>query len=299
MLLACPNCTTTYEVLAVALGDNGRPLRCARCQHIWFATPADEIIAVTPPAEPAVSPDAPAPTETAPAGVQQDAIDPPISPELLAVAQELARVDQTVTATPAEIPTHTIEAPLSPDAPGAGPGAATLVGTGEDIETFARRHAEKKASRAQRLRAQFGPPAVILTLVLLIAALISWRESIVRHAPQLASFYGSIGMPVNLRGLVFSNVKTDKEASEGVPVLLVEGTITSVSKNSVEVPRLRFALRNDSGQEIFSWTAKPENSTLAPGESLPFRSRLASPPSGGRDVVVRFFNGKDATEGPR
>ena len=36
---------------------------------------------------------------------------------------------------------------------------------------------------------------------------------------------------------------------------------------------------------------------LAPGESLPFQTRLASPPSEGREVVVRFFNRHDAIAG--
>ena len=38
---------------------------------------------------------------------------------------------------------------------------------------------------------------------------------------------------------------------------------------------------------------------LAPGETLPFRSRLASPPGEGRDVTVRFFTRLDAVAGLR
>jgi hypothetical protein len=118
-------------------------------------------------------------------------------------------------------------------------------------------------------------------------------------APQMASLYGAIGLPVNLRELVFGDVRITKEARDGVPVLLVEGSIKSTSKNPVDVPRLRFGLRNEAGLEIYSWTALPEHSILAPGETQTFRSRLASPPSEGHDVVVRFFNRHDATEGAR
>ena len=53
----------------------------------------------------------------------------------------------------------------------------------------------------------------------------------------------------------------------------------------VEVPRLRFAVRNASGNEIYTWTALPAKSVLAPGETLAFRSRLASPPRETHDVV--------------
>ena len=33
---------------------------------------------------------------------------------------------------------------------------------------------------------------------------------------------------------------------------------------------------------------------LGSGNGLPFRARLASPPPDGRDVIVRFFNRRDA-----
>jgi hypothetical protein len=36
---------------------------------------------------------------------------------------------------------------------------------------------------------------------------------------------------------------------------------------------------------------------LAPGETLPFRSRLASPPRDGNQVMVRFFNRRDLVAG--
>jgi hypothetical protein len=38
---------------------------------------------------------------------------------------------------------------------------------------------------------------------------------------------------------------------------------------------------------------------LGPFESLPFRTRLASPPADGRDIQVRFFTRRDAVAGLR
>jgi hypothetical protein len=74
---------------------------------------------------------------------------------------------------------------------------------------------------------------------------------------------------------------------------MVEGTIMSTGSRATEVPRLRFGLRNDAGQEIYSWTALPDRKALGAGETLAFRSRLATPPPEGRDIVVRFFNRRD------
>ena len=79
-----------------------------------------------------------------------------------------------------------------------------------------------------------------------------------------------------------------------MPVLVVQGTIVSTAKRTVEVPRLRFAVRNASGNEIYSWTALPEpQPARRPARRSPFQSRLASPPPETRDVLVRFFNRHD------
>jgi hypothetical protein len=115
----------------------------------------------------------------------------------------------------------------------------------------------------------------------------------------MASFYASFGMPVNLRGLEFTDLKISNETHDGVPVLVVEGIIVSTASMPVDVPRLRFALRSASGAEVYAWTALPTETVLEPGQRLPFRSRLASPPAEGHDVQVRFFNRRDAAAGLR
>ena len=302
MLLACPNCATTYEVKAELIGESGRPLRCARCHDVWHATRSQELVLAAQPvgARPAESksqseptaaekpPEPPAPENSTAA---PSAAAPEQTPDQAAVDAMLAQYSMPSVNAP---PLAPATANLSPS-----PGTAPLPPEGEDIESFARRQANIKASRSRALRAQFGPPAIILSLALIITALVAWRTNIVRLAPQMASLYGAIGLPVNLRELVFGDVRITKEARDGVPVLLVEGIIKSTSKHPVDVPRLRFGLRNQAGLEIYSWTAMPEHSSLTPGETQSFRSRLASPPSEGHDVVVRFFNRRDATEGAR
>jgi predicted Zn finger-like uncharacterized protein len=37
MLIVCPNCATSYDLTAAALGE-GRSVRCTRCRTVWFAT---------------------------------------------------------------------------------------------------------------------------------------------------------------------------------------------------------------------------------------------------------------------
>src|SRR6186713_99024 len=85
-----------------------------------------------------------------------------------------------------------------------------------------------------------------------------------------------------------------KRNAEGLSALVIEGTIVSVAGKATEVPRLRFAARDASGQEIYTWNALPGRSILGPGEKLDFRSRFVSPPPNATDVMVRFFTPQDS-----
>jgi hypothetical protein len=139
--------------------------------------------------------------------------------------------------------------------------------------------------------------AAIVMLGLVDIALILGRNDIVRAMPQTASLYEMIGLPVNLRHLIFKDIKTTQEQHDGSTILLVEGTIVATGYKAIDVPRLRFALSAANGHEIYAWTALPTRTRLAPGETMPFRTRLASPPEQGRSVKIRFFNRRDIAAG--
>jgi hypothetical protein len=134
----------------------------------------------------------------------------------------------------------------------------------------------------------------ILALALLDIFLVGWRTDIVRKLPQTASFYALAGLPVNLRGLAFENIATSTIRDDGTPVLVVEGNVTNDTRKNVRVPRIRFVVRDAAAQEIYSWTASATRTSLPPGQAATFRTRLASPPPGAHDVVLRFVSRRDA-----
>jgi len=297
MLITCPKCTTSYEIESAKLGVEGRPVRCARCRTRWLASarrePDNAKVLLTINAE-----------QAAPAGPWS--ISPQESPADLGWVD--ASIDETspgnAAAADAGLPENSPppilnEAP--PLAPAMGESAPQpdsdpdVTGqASEDIESAAARRARlPRETRARRSRWAPGLPTVILALATIVAGLIAWRADVVRFAPQSAQLYALIGLPVNLRGLAFENVKTSGETHEDVPVLVVEGNIVNVANRTVEVPRLRFALRNPTGVEVYAWTALPGTPLLVAGEVLPFRSRLASPPTDTRDVMARFFHRRD------
>jgi hypothetical protein len=131
----------------------------------------------------------------------------------------------------------------------------------------------------------------------LVLALVIWRVDVVRLLPQTASFYRMVGLDVNLRGLTFKDVKITTETVEGNPVLVIEGVIVGEAKKPVELPRLRFSVRDAQGAEIYAWNAVLEQPVLKPGERAWFKSRLASPPPEGRNIDIRFFSKRDVAGG--
>jgi hypothetical protein len=131
----------------------------------------------------------------------------------------------------------------------------------------------------------------------LVAALMIWRTDVVRLLPQTATFYRLVGLEVNLRGLAFKDIKVSNETVDGKPVLVIEGMIVGETAKPVELPRLRFSVRDAQGAEIYAWNAVLEQQVLNPGERANFKSRLASPPPEGRNIDIRFFNKRDLAGG--
>lgn len=142
-----------------------------------------------------------------------------------------------------------------------------------------------------------GLPTACAAMGAMVLALVIWRGDVVRLLPQTATFYKMAGLDVNLRGLAFKDIKITNETVEGKPVLVIEGMIVGQTGRPVELPRLRFSVRDEQGAEIYAWNAVLEQPVLKPGEKAYFKSRLASPPPEGRNIDVRFFNKRDLAGG--
>jgi hypothetical protein len=115
--------------------------------------------------------------------------------------------------------------------------------------------------------------------------------------PQTAAFFRMMGIGVNLRGLAFQDVKISTEIVDNKPVLLIEGVIEDVTRRSIELPRLRFIVRDAKGSDLYAWNAVLEQPGLNPGDKTWFKTRLASPPAEGREIAVRFFHKQDVSSG--
>ena len=275
MHIVCPHCTTSYAIDLATLGAAGRTVRCSRCKEVWQARPQDavEVAAPVPAMAAAGNQDTAAESEAAASQDSRSEQDPPI-----------------------------VDSPsISGDWPTDGDGV-TLASSNAGHHVTEARAAGRRGRpwRRNPLKrpGSTGRPAARLSTVCaamgaLVLALVIWRVDVVRLLPQTAAFYQIAGLEVNLRGLVFKDVKITNETVEGKPALAIEGMIEGRSQKPVELPRLRFSVRDAHGVEIYAWNAVLEQAVLKPGEKAWFKSRLASPPPEGRNIDVRFFNNRD------
>jgi predicted Zn finger-like uncharacterized protein len=284
MQIVCPHCTTSYAIKLETLGEGGRTVRCSRCKEVWLARP-------------------------------EDAVEPVVAEPVMAEASHSPeRRDTDLAAQWNEAAIEADETPVvdSPSIAGDFPGDRTgnaaadwaAMAHHEAGDTPApkrggwfSRLSGRSAKRGSRGKSLFNLTTAAAAMGALVVALLVWRADVVRLLPQTAAFYKLVGLDVNLRGLLFKDVKVTTETVEGKPVLVIEGVIVGESKKTVEVPRLRFSVRDAQGAEIYAWNTVLEQTRLKPGDHTSFKSRLASPPAEGRSIDVRFFNKRDIAGG--
>ena len=134
----------------------------------------------------------------------------------------------------------------------------------------------------------------LIAVVLLIGlSAVRYRQEITVIWPQSAGVYSSLGMNVNAHGIDFVHVDYHRESEDGQVVLAVAGRIVNNGTRELPVPQsVRVTLSDTSNHELYHWNFTPEAQSLRPGQSIPFLTRLSSPPAAARHLEVRFA--KDA-----
>jgi len=252
MIITCPSCATRYSVDGAKFPAGGRTVRCAKCGHSWHQ-------------------DGEAPEEDAPAAAPETTAPP--KPEAGAEPQ----------AAPVE---------SSASESQAAPEAAFAADTGA---FSTRRYApaaavpEERKSLLPKLAVVAGWLGLIAVVVLIAVSAVRYRQDIAVIWPQSAGVYSSLGLPVKASGIDFRQVDYKRESEDGQVVLAVTGTIVNAGQRELPVPQtVRVTLSDASNQELYHWTFKPGATMLKPGQSVPFTTRLSSPPPDARHLEVRF-----------
>jgi predicted Zn finger-like uncharacterized protein len=130
---------------------------------------------------------------------------------------------------------------------------------------------------------------LIVVVLLIGASAVRYRQDIAMIWPQSAGVYSSLGLKVNASGIDFQSVTYKREIEDGQTVLSVSGTIVNTGSRELPVPQtVRVTLSDTGNRELYHWTFKPNATVLKAGQSVPFTTRLSSPPAAARHLEVRF-----------
>ena len=153
------------------------------------------------------------------------------------------------------------------------------------------------AASAEQPRAPLGPKLAVvagwiglIVVVLLIgASAVRYRQDIAVIWPQSAGVYSSLGLKVNASGIDFQSVTYKRDTEDNQTVLSVSGTIVNTGSRELPVPQtVRVTLSDAGNRELYNWTFKPNATVLKAGQSVPFTTRLSSPPAAAAHLEVRF-----------
>lgn len=318
MKIACPNCDTKYALNADALGTHGRKMKCAKCAHVWIAQPVDasEVAFETPlnEANQLVEDTSDQVTENQvgtdtvsgfPEQSQDAAVD--------AAAETLPNVETNAAKTNDEDRWHQ---DLKEERAAEEARTPRQPASGETFQTLSKRSNSHRHGRLRSIvsglqsAAKSGwqhvihffkwalglslahQIAVLIALVMpaiLIFGLFAGRQVMVRQFPDLASFYAAFGIEVNLYGLEFENVRTVRRPEDGMAVLIVEGSVRNITNSAKTIPRLHFIL-SGRNREVYAWQGDASSHPLPAGETVQFRTVLASPPDVADELHVRFLS---------
>jgi predicted Zn finger-like uncharacterized protein len=159
------------------------------------------------------------------------------------------------------------------------PLSAAAMARAKQVE---RQRKEKIKQAAIAWSGAAGALALTLTLGVVL------RQDVARIWPNTASVYATIGMPVNITGLEFSQIDVAKTFDGPTPMIVVTGSVKNVSRGVKAAPSIRFALRDETGEELTHWIADLPGEALQPGAARTFRSTLDAPISSAVDLEARF-----------
>lgn len=291
-VIVCPHCGTRYQVPTETLGSKGREVSCAHCSKSWRAVPGH----VASPPAPVKDPD-----QLFDEVAERD-LDAAFAAEERAAAAAQAAPAPVVEAAPAPAeeqmrPIEEVEAAVAPKARASAPGIDPRLQKKRD-KAFIRR---QNSLRARLPLARVRRVVRLVTLGLLVALVgagIAFRTEIVRGLPDLAGAYAALGMPVNIVGLEFRDVRTLLTLRSGANVIKVDARIYGVAPRAVVVPPVVVTLLDAKGAALYEWSVAPQMRDLEPGEVVDFSTQLGSPPAGATRVRLTFAGGRTQTETP-
>jgi len=138
-----------------------------------------------------------------------------------------------------------------------------------------------------------GAVKLIAAALAVVVAIILMRVPFVAALPEVP------GLADAAASLTFAQVTSQTVSVHGVDTVIVEGEIVNRSGHDVALPAVRVALRSADGAEVQSWLVEPAADGLAAGQSIGFRSAVASPSPAATQVTLKLAARQGDTIGLR
>ena len=266
MIVSCPSCQTRYKVDTNAISRNGRTVRCVKCQHTWVQNRP--------------------PVEEVPAHDDDDFEGPVVTDE----------VEDTL---PDDAPDGDFD-DLGPDIDDDFDdelGEDVDLGDAPvDLADFEPQQIDRSTGRAVRQQKSVIGAVIGWTLLAAIVfgglgSSIYYRDILLEKWPKSNRLYSLIGLGIEVpgAGLEIQNVMPERHREDDVMSLVIKGDVINTSQKVRNVPRFRGALNDSEGNEVHSWIFTIRQEILLPRESVPFISKVESPPKGASDLSITFL----------
>jgi predicted Zn finger-like uncharacterized protein len=194
-----------------------------------------------------------------------------------------------VTATGEDIPPPPPPAQAAPAPPQPSPDALRRSVADAPARSDA---ATTQKVRGERTAIAAGWIGLAAILFLIVWGGVRYRDAIVSVWPQTSSLYALVGMPVNARGLAFTDVSYRRETEAGQQVLLVNGNVVNVTSRELAVPQIVVTLTDSDRRQLDHWIFSSGVSHLKPGQKIAFTTRRTNPPEDARHLEMTFAGQK-------
>ncbi len=145
------------------------------------------------------------------------------------------------------------------------------------------------ATRSWTSRNGFAAGATVLVAMLVAVVLLT---------PAVSALPRLTGLFLADNGVVLEGVSSKTVKLRGTDAILVEGEIVNRSNREMEVPAVRIALKEE-GSEVYTWMMEPTVLRLAAGQTVGFRSAMASPRPGAGQIALSLAERRQTGVGMR
>lgn len=184
------------------------------------------------------------------------------------------------------------EAPEPPPEPEPSPAKAEDATEAAEPPEPAEAVPQEPARSINRLAVAGGWLGLVVVILVIGWAAVSYRQQVATLWPQSATLYSALGLPVNARGIAFTDVSYHRETEDKQSVLAVTGKLVNISSRELAVPPVRVTLSDAKGRELYHWDFTPDVAVLRAGQSVGFLTRLSSPPDAARHLKLEFAGKK-------